>query len=258
MRISTGSTRTLRGRFRHRQTAVTAHRKLCRHGPPLCFPVSAHSPCLPTGLKPATGKCQLRNPQRQTYETKYLKWFGRTQLLKCLVASSLAFYFGIEGISNAALISLEISGHVGAVVGDPFSFGLIGGESFSAFFTYDTVALPASPSSDQTYYIQTTSYKVTVAGHQFTGNDWFVFMSNDTFGDFFELSAGSDPAGFGTVAIDGIPKPNVGFTFAHKITTASIFTDLALPVSPFPPLSAFMLESRLFQRQQLRAKSRDI
>jgi hypothetical protein len=172
-------------------------------------------------------------------KTERLKWFCHTNLLKCVVASSITFYFSNEGISNAALISLETSGHVGTVVGDPFSFGLVGGESFFAFFTYDTATLPAVPRADQTYYIQTTSYNVTVAGHQFTGNDWFVFMSNDTFGDFFELSAGSYPAGFGTVAIDGIPKPDVGFTFGAQDTTASIFTDVALPVSPFPPLSAF-------------------
>jgi hypothetical protein len=165
-------------------------------------------------------------------------FFGCTHLLT-RVASSIAFYLSIAGISSAALVSLEISGHVGSVVGNPFGFNLAGGEPFSASFTYDTTTSPAYPRTDQTYYIQTTSYTVTVAGHQLTGNDWFVFMSNDTFGDFFELSAGSNPAGFGTVAVDGVPNPAAGFTFGAQDTTATVFTSVALPASPFPPLSAF-------------------
>jgi hypothetical protein len=165
-------------------------------------------------------------------------FFGCTRLLT-RVASSIVFYLSIAGISNAALVSLEISGHVGSVVGNPFGFNLAGGEPFSASFTYDTATSPAYPRTDQTYYIQTTSYTVTVAGHQLTGDDWFVFMSNDTFGDFFELSAGSNPAGFGTVDVDGIPNPDAGFTFGAQDTSGTVFTSVALPVSPFPPLSAF-------------------
>src|SRR5206468_3882412 len=69
---------------------------------------------------------------------------------------------------------------------------------------------------------------------------WFVFMSNDAGGgDFITFSAGSYPAGYGTIAIDGIANPDAGFIVYLIDTTATLWNSVALPTSPFPPLSAF-------------------
>jgi hypothetical protein len=120
-------------------------------------------------------------------------------------------------------------------------------------FTYDPATPPAVPRGDQTYYVQTTSYSVMVAGHQFTGNDWFVFMSNDAGGgDFITFSAGSEPAGYGTIAIDGIPQLDAGFIVYLIDTTANLWNSVALPDNPFPALSAFdQRDSTLFSDNHL-------
>src|SRR5438477_2910211 len=164
----------------------------------------------------------------------------RSQLYSLLMLAGL-LSLGTAGSAKAALLPIQLMGNVSTVAGDPFHMGLRGGEPFFGLFTYDTAVPPAYDRTDQTIYFQSTSYSVTVAGHQFkpVANDWFVFMSNDTFGDFFTFSAGSDPAGYGTIAIDGVPNPNAGFQIGAVDTTASIFNSVALPVSPFPPLSAF-------------------
>jgi hypothetical protein len=157
-----------------------------------------------------------------------------------LLASVVAFV--AEQPARAELVSLELNGYVSSVVGNPFQFGLSGGESFAATFTYDTSIPPINSRQDQTIYFQTNSYSVTVGSHHFSpvANDWFVFMSDNAGGgDFITFSAGSYPAGYGTIAIDGVANPNAGFIIYLVDTTGTVWNSVALPQSPFPPLSAF-------------------
>jgi hypothetical protein len=144
--------------------------------------------------------------------------------------------------ANADLISLQFHGYVGDVTGNPFGWGLAGGEPFSALFTYDTTTPPAHARTDQNLYYQSTGYAVDVAGHSFApvANDWFVFMSDNAGGgDFITFSAGSYPAGFGTIAIDGIPQTDAGFIVYLIDSTGNLWNSVALPGDPFPPFSAF-------------------
>ena len=141
-----------------------------------------------------------------------------------------------------SLVSLQFKGYVNHVVGNPFSFGLSGGEPFSALFTYDPATPAANSGTAQTLYFQSTHYDVSVAAHSFTpvANDWFVFMSNDAGGgDFITFSAGSYPAGYGTIAIDNHPNTDAGFIIYLLDTTGTVWNSVALPRSPFPSFSAF-------------------
>src|SRR5207245_158535 len=131
--------------------------------------------------------------------------------------------------TSASLISIQLKGQVDSVVGNPFGFGLSEGEPFSALFIYDPSTPPAFARTDQNIYFQATSYAVTVAGHHFApvANDWFVFMSNDAGGgDFITFSAGSYPAGYGTIAIDGVANPDAGFIVYLIDTMASLWNSV--------------------------------
>ena len=141
-----------------------------------------------------------------------------------------------------SLVSLEFRGYVNNVVGNPFGFGLSGGEPFSALFTYDTATPAGSSGPEQTLYFQSTHYDVSVAGHSLTpvANDWFVFMSNDAGGgDFITFSAGSYPAGYGTIAIDNHPNSDAGFIIYLLDTRGTVWNSIALPTNPFPSFGAF-------------------
>src|SRR2546425_10930034 len=77
-------------------------------------------------------------------------------MLSCLIFLTAAAQ------ASASLISIQLKGQVDSVVGNPFGFGLSGGEPFSALFTYDPSTPPAFSRTDQNIYFQTTSYAVTV------------------------------------------------------------------------------------------------
>lgn len=170
----------------------------------------------------------------------------------------MAVLFSANRQADAELISLQLQGQVSDVVGNPFGFGLRGGEPFSARFTYDPTTQAAFPNTSQTVYYQTTSYTATVAGHSFSpvAHDWFVFMSNDSFGDFITFSAGAYPAGYGTIAIDGVANPDAGFIVSLLDTTATLWDSVTLPDNPFPPLSAFdRTDTSLFSDDRLGPKA---
>jgi formylglycine-generating enzyme required for sulfatase activity len=146
------------------------------------------------------------------------------------------------------LVTVDVAGSVSLVRGDPFGLGLVGGESVSGSFAYETTTPPTAT----LHYVQThTTYQFDVDGVRFEPEpaepDWSVEIFNDVpggEGDSWALEAGelrffggAGPAA-GKVTVAGVPSPAAGFRIAARDSTGTVFSYASLP-DPFPPFGSF-------------------